>query len=705
MAIARAARLRSWPRITLPTRLSCSHISNKASDFANSKFFQVSEEVKDAIATGRPVVALESTIYTHGFPYPDNVALASLLESVVRKNGGVPATVAVFNGVARVGLDAEEIIEVAASAQTKSALKVSRRDLGYICGLGLAGKRIHGGTTVSGTMILAHLAGIKVFGTGGLGGVHRGAEVSMDISADLTELGRTPVAVVSSGCKSFLDIPKTLEYLETEGVLVGTFADGRKGHVDYPAFWTRDSGIPSPKVIQNERDAAAIIYAQNQLGLTSGIHFANPVPEEYSIPKAEMDRVIDEAVKTAAAEGFHGSDNTPFILAKIKELTGGTSIPANRALIESNVQRATKVAVELMKLEEAHRKPEHRVVADDLSGKAALAAVENEGLGSTGIQVLSPSMGVRTAQYVAINDAKKDLFVAMADMTIMELPENELDVEGFWGVVVAQTRPNWLVVDGNWNSAVMAKWIELGQKVGARIAFEPVSTAKATRLFTRLAEGKTSGIIGPTDTFPRSKLDLAAPNELELTSMYSTARDKGLFDSPEWWNIINELNLSSAGSRDLLVSVTTPSLVDAGIPQQSIQLLPFIPSLLIKLGPEGVLLTQLLPRGDARLTSPDCAPYIISRCASVPDGNETIGGVYMRLFPPETVLADQDVVSVNGAGDTLLGVVVAGLASDRNAGKHIEDIIPLAQKASLRTLQSKGGVSPRIRELRLKSST
>lgn len=339
------------------------------------------------------------------------------------------------------------------------------------------------------------------------------------------------------------------------------------------------------------------------------------------------------------------------------------------------------------------------VVADDLSGKAALAAIKNEELETTGIQVLSPSLGVRTAQYVAINDAKKDLFVAVADMTIMELSENELDVEGFWGSVVAQAQPSWLVVDGNWSSSVMAKWIELGQKVGARIAFEPVSTAKATRLFTRLAEGKPSGIIGPSDTVPRSKLDLAAPNELELTSMYSTAREMGLFDSPEWWNIINELNLSSAGSRDLLVSVTSPSLVDAGIPQQSIQLLPFIPALLTKLGPQGVLLTRLLPRGDARLTSPDYAPYIVSRCASVGSGNEMVGGVYMRLFPPETVLADQDVVSVNGAGDTLLGVVVAGLASDRYAGKHIEDIIPLAQKASLCTLQSKGGVSSRIREL------
>ncbi|EED23551.1 IdgA domain protein [Talaromyces stipitatus ATCC 10500] len=655
-------------------------------------------------------------------------------------------------------------------------------------------------------MILAHLAGIKVFGTGGLGGVHRGAEVSMDISADLTELGRTPVAVVSSGCKSFLDIPKTLEYLETEGVLVGTFADGRKGHVDYPAFWTRDSGIPSPKVIQNELDAAAMIYAQNQLGLTSGIHFANPIPEKYSIPKAEMDRVIDEAVRTAAAEGFHGSDNTPFILAKIKELTGGSSIPANRALIESNVQRATKVAVELMKLERAHKHPEYRsipvssdltsslgssvsaptpdtgsvaaigrstspidnlgkvdvlvagslaidlscdftpfgsqkaavspsvqtsnpatieqslggvgynvaiaasyvgsttlfcsVVADDLSGKAALAAVEQEGLETTGIQTLSLSLGVRTAQYIAVNDAKKDLFVAMADMAIMELPDHDLNMEGFWGAIVAQARPNWIVVDGNWSPAVISKWIELGQTVGARIAFEPVSTAKATRLFAGLETNKSSCVIGPSDTVPRSKLDLAAPNELELRSMYSTARENGLFDSPEWWNIINELNLSSAGSRDLLVSVTSPSLVDAGIPQQSIQLLPFIPNLLIKLGPQGVLLTQLLPREDARLTSPDCSPYIISRSdASAGNGNEMVGGVYMRLFPPETILADEDVVSVNGAGDTLLGVVVAGLSNGHNAGKYIKDFIPLAQRASLCTLQGKGGVSPRIREL------
>lgn len=214
-------------------------------------------------------------------------------------------------------------------------------------------------------MILSQMAGIEVFGTGGLGGVHRGGENSMDVSADLTELGRTPVTVISSGCKSFLDLARTLEYLETQGVCVGTFRDGRSGPIDMPAFYTRDSGIRSPVVIENEKEAAAIICefqcwnkllmltipdARRLLGSDSGLHFANPIPEEFSIPQSEINTVIDAAVKEAAEKGFHGHANTPFILAKIKELTGGKSIPANRALIDGNVKRAAKVAVELSKL-------------------------------------------------------------------------------------------------------------------------------------------------------------------------------------------------------------------------------------------------------------------------------------------------------------------------------------------------------------------
>ncbi|KAA6413166.1 MAG: Pseudouridine-5 -phosphate glycosidase [Lasallia pustulata] len=314
-------------------------------------FFKVSEEVQEAVRYKRPVVALETTIYTHGFPYPENVALASHLESVVRVNGGVPATIGVLNGVARVGFETEELIELTASAGKPETKKLSRRDLGYICGLAITGRKMNGGTTVAGTMMLAKLAGIKVFATGGLGGVHRNGESSMDISADLTELGRTSVAVVSSGCKSFLDIPRTLEYLETQGVCVGTFADGREGKVEFPAFWTRDSGIPSPLTIQDEKEAAAILYAQSALSISSGLLFANPVAIEHSIAKNKIDAIMAQAIREAEEQGASGSDNTPFVLRRIREVTGGQTVTANRALIETNVIRGTKVAVELAKLE------------------------------------------------------------------------------------------------------------------------------------------------------------------------------------------------------------------------------------------------------------------------------------------------------------------------------------------------------------------
>ncbi|OJJ75436.1 hypothetical protein ASPBRDRAFT_51191 [Aspergillus brasiliensis CBS 101740] len=746
---------------------------------AQSKLFKVSEEVRDAVATGKPVVALESTIYTHGFPYPESVALAKLLESVVRSNGAVPATIGILGGEARVGLSPEELVELASTAEKKDALKVSRRDLGYICGLGLAGKRLHGGTTVSGTMVLAHLAGIKIFGTGGLGGVHRGGENSMDISADLTELGRTPVAVVSSGCKSFLDIPRTLEYLETEGVCVGTFADGRQGSVDFPAFYTRDSGLKSPKVIQNEAEAAAIVYAQSQIPVSSGILLANPVPLEHSIAKSDMNHIIDEALRLADVEGHHGSDNTPFVLAKIKELSGGKSVIANRALVEANVKRAAKVAVELSKLErsggslnERHMPAisgtsradqatetelEHAtktpletvtkadvlvagslaidlscdfapaeansttpalqtsnravigqslggvghnvaiaaryldssvlfcsVVGNDLSGQAALSSLRQEGLSTVGIKVLPPSSGARTAQYIAVNDAKKDLVVAMADMAIMELPEQALDFDGFWEPMMARAQPQWTVVDANWNGEVLSKWVALAKKHKARVAFEPVSTAKSRLLF--------GSAIKPSDCVPNNTVSLAAPNQFELAAMYQAAREHGHLDSEEWWRIIDAMGMTGSGSRERLVAMTSATLVDQGIPQQSIQLLPFIPCVLTKLGREGVLLTQLLRPGDARLTSPDSAPYILSR-ALTSDG--LIGGVYLRLFPAAAELDEKDIVSVNGAGDTLLGAVVTGLAR----GGAVEEVIPRAQEASVLTLQQEGGVSKEIARL------
>jgi pseudouridine-5'-phosphate glycosidase/pseudouridine kinase len=310
-----------------------------------NRLLKISPEVSSALATNKPLVALESTIYTHG-------ALGNdlNLEEIVREHGAVPAVCGILSGAPTVGLTPDEIDRMV----REGAKKASRRDLAYLASRSLlgGGEGKHGGTTISGTMILARLAGIRVFGTGGLGGVHRGGENSMDVSADLTELGRTRVAVVSSGCKGFLDIPRTLEFLETQGVMVSTFADGKAEgeRVDFPAFWARESGQPSPSVVRDEREAAAIILAQEQLGVETGLLFANPIPEEFGIPREEMQAVIEIAVREAEEKGFTGNQNTPYVLTRIRELTKGRSVPANKALVQANVARAAKIAVELAKL-------------------------------------------------------------------------------------------------------------------------------------------------------------------------------------------------------------------------------------------------------------------------------------------------------------------------------------------------------------------
>lgn len=318
----------------------------------NSSIFKVSEEIRQAVSERRPVVALETTIYTHGFPYPENLSLASRLEALVREHGGVPATIGILDGVARVGFEQNELDRLVSCAGSPNILKISRRDLGFACGLtDPQGNRFNGGTTIAGTMILAHMAGVKIFGTGGLGGVHRGAENTMDVSADLTELGRTAVAVISSGCKSFLDLPKTLEVLETHGVAVATFLDGRSGGVDFPGFYTRESGVPSPKVLEDEIEAARVLHAHFSLGLQSGLNLANPIPAEHSVPQEIMEAAIYEAIEHAHLAGAVGAAITPHILSKIKEVTGDRSVEANRALVEANIIRATKVAKELSRLE------------------------------------------------------------------------------------------------------------------------------------------------------------------------------------------------------------------------------------------------------------------------------------------------------------------------------------------------------------------
>lgn len=296
---------------------------------------RVSEEVQDALASRRPVVALETTIVTHGMPYPENVATARSLEAEIRARGAVPATIAVMNGGVRVGLSESEL---EALATAKHVLKVSRNDLAYA----IATCR-PGATTVAATMICAQLAGIRVFATGGIGGVHRGAESTFDISADLEELARTSVAVVCAGAKALLDLGKTLEYLETRGVPVIGYRTS-----EFPAFWSRSSGLPVPLRLDCPSEIARLLELKWSLGLEGGAVVANPVDPADEIPCAEMAGYIEIAVEEAAARGVVGKAVTPFILARLVEITHGRSLRANIALVQSNARLAADLAVACM---------------------------------------------------------------------------------------------------------------------------------------------------------------------------------------------------------------------------------------------------------------------------------------------------------------------------------------------------------------------
>ncbi|KAJ6446056.1 hypothetical protein O9K51_00823 [Purpureocillium lavendulum] len=716
---------------------------------------RVSDEVADAVRLNKPVVALESTIYTHGALGKD---LAREHDDLVRSHGGIPAIIAIVDGVPTVGATTQDIIRM---IEDKDTTKASRRDISYLVGMGLAGRKIHGGTTISGTMLLARLAGIRVFGTGGLGGVHRGGESSMDVSADLTELGRTRVAVISSGCKGFLDIPRTLEYLETQGCLVSTFADGRTGKIDFPAFWARDSGTKSPSVVYTEKEAAAMILAQERLGIESGMLFANPIPEEFGVPSEEMSAAIELAVREAIEKGFTGSKNTPYVLQRLKEITGEKAVTANKALVTSNIIRATDVSVELSRLLTSNAKPVmsssnepvisdptvvqskadilvagavavdlscdftstragetspqphtsnparisqsiggvgHNValaahlaskqahvqfcsmVGDDVAGSTVLSSLEAVGLGGSFVRKLDQQThpGSRTAQYVAVNDGSRNLVMAMADMGIFTQHASEELREA----AVAATTPKWTVVDGNWASKDIKAWVKTAKDHDSKVAFEPVSVEKSKGLF-----GPQRGVPS-LGVFPNASVDLASPNTYELAAMYMAAKENGYLELGDWFDVIDAFGMT--GARERFVRLTTPALTDAGVPVQCVNLLPYIPTLITKLGADGVLLTKLLGRDDPLLRDRDAEEFLLTRAAP---NHPAVGGIYMRMFPAaETV---QDIVSVNGVGDTFLGVLISGLAQ----GGRVENLVDVAQRGAVLTLKSAESVSPQLGQL------
>ena len=302
-----------------------------------NRYLDISAEVKEALEQGKPVVALESTIISHGMPYPQNVETAMNVEKLIRENGAVPATIAIIKGRLKAGLTAEEIDYLGRAGH--AVPKASRRDLPV-----LVAKGSDGACTVTTTMMIAHMAGIQVFATGGIGGVHRGAQQTFDISADLEELAHTPVMVVCAGAKSILDLGLTLEYLETHGVPVIGY-----GTEELPAFYTRKSGFKVDYRIDTPAELAKAFYVKQDMGLGGGMLVTNPIPEEYSMDHEVINKAIDEAVAEANRLGIHGKETTPFLLARVAELTGGDSLESNIQLVLNNARVAAKTAVALCK--------------------------------------------------------------------------------------------------------------------------------------------------------------------------------------------------------------------------------------------------------------------------------------------------------------------------------------------------------------------
>lgn len=296
-----------------------------------NKYLSVSEEVKTALADGKPVVALESTIISHGMPYPHNLETALQVENTVRENGAVPATIAIINGIIKVGLNKIDIVYL---SKEKNILKASRADIPVI-----VSQKLSAATTVAATMICAKLASLKIFATGGIGGVHRNARQTFDISADLTKLARTNIAVVSSGVKSILDIGLTLEYLETFGVLVIGYQTN-----EFPAFYTRESGYKLSYRLDTPGEIALAIIANWELGINGGVIIANPVPEEFSMDKKTIDAAIENALKLADEKGIKGKDVTPFLISEIKSITGGLSLESNIKLVLNNAKLAAEIS-------------------------------------------------------------------------------------------------------------------------------------------------------------------------------------------------------------------------------------------------------------------------------------------------------------------------------------------------------------------------
>ncbi|GCC37704.1 hypothetical protein chiPu_0016210 [Chiloscyllium punctatum] len=563
-------------------------------------------EVSEAIAKKKAVVALESTIITHGMPYPHNLSTAKGVEQIVKSHGAVPATVGIVKGRIHVGLSDSDLQYL---AESKETFKLSRRDLPYILSKGLSG-----GTTVSATMMVAHRVGIPLFVTGGIGGVHHDGQNSMDVSTDLTELGRTPVTVVSAGVKSILDIGRTLEYLETHGVCVATFGKTR----DFPAFFIPKSGFQSPWNVTDEEEAAQLIASARRFGHDSGVLIAVPIPEEQAASSQVIDDAIQQAVVEARNKGIQSKEVTPFILTRIHELTKGLSLTTNIALIKNNAKVGSRIACALSR--QCHHKSStlsqpSRLKKDSFAQLVVIggcnvdfiAKAKGGDLVDTGGVAVLP--GHSTAVYCAVIAANGELSLGLGDMDI-----HRQITEQYVSKFKEQLQSASLVcLDGNIPASTIHYVCSVAKEHGTPVLFEPTDSIAACK---------------PFESDSWKSLTFTSPNLQELRAM-------------------NE-------ALGLPVPTELPTLMDDVIGvalDMSQPLLKHLQCVIVTLGHQGVLLCGRSEEGTIFL-QPKKASKIVP-------------GKVCAIHYPAIAVEPKEILNVSGAGDSLAAGIIAGILTQQ----------------------------------------
>ncbi|KAM6284194.1 uncharacterized protein M6G45_001983 isoform 4-T4 [Spheniscus humboldti] len=610
--------------------------------FLHGAYVRIQPSVQEALMEGRPVVALESTIITHGMAYPQNLSMAREVEETVTTNGAVPATVGILRGRIHVGLTDEELEFLASS---KNVVKVSRRDLPFILSQGLSG-----GTTVSGTMIAAHKAGIPVFVTGGIGGVHRGGENTLDVSADLTELGRTPVAVVSAGVKSILDIGRTLEYLETQGVCVAAFGESR----EFPAFFSRQSGFQAPYHVRDEEEAAELIASALGLGLSSGVLIAVPCPQERAASGQVIEEAIQQALSEARSKGITGKELTPFMLQKINELTDGKSLDSNLALIQNNARVGSCIAVALSKLQKARRmenlprrgdttSPQPVVIGGinvDFIAKAQNPVILDGGQTNAGrVRRTFGGVGRNLA------DCLSRLGQTPLFLSAVGKDEHSESILHYCHHMVSQFKENLcqaplVCIDGNVPLSTIQYVCQLAREHQLAVCYEPTDENKASKPFL-------------SDSW--KALTYISPNLQELRAINRTLGNPLPAELPSRLEDVVQTAMALA-----------------------CPLLAHLHCVVVSLGADGVLL---------------CGKSLAGSISLRPGAHEqTAAASLCATHYPAIHISREEIVNVSGAGDSLMAGILAGMLA-----KHDTDTcVQMGLLAASLSLRSYEPISPEI---------